>query len=67
MTGPSNVALRPHAANGAAANGESPAGGFGTLAVHAGSPHDPVTGAVIESVSRPLAFQRTVELLIRRK
>lgn len=25
---------------------------FGTLAVHAGSPHDPVTGAVIESVSR---------------
>jgi hypothetical protein len=25
--------------------------GFGTLAVHAGSPHDPVTGAVIESVS----------------
>jgi len=25
--------------------------GFGTLAVHAGSPHDPTTGAVIESVS----------------
>jgi len=25
--------------------------GFGTLAVHAGSPHDPVTGAVIEPVS----------------
>ena len=24
--------------------------GFGTLAVHAGSPHDPTTGAVIESV-----------------
>lgn len=23
---------------------------FGTLAVHAGSPHDPATGAVIESV-----------------
>ena len=28
----------------------SPADGFGTLAVHAGAPHDPVTGAVIESV-----------------
>ena len=25
--------------------------GFGTLAVHAGSPHDPVTGAVIAPVS----------------
>lgn len=25
--------------------------GFGTLAVHAGSPFDPATGAVIESVS----------------
>lgn len=29
----------------------SPVHRFGTLAVHAGSPHDPVTGAVIESVS----------------
>ena len=28
----------------------SPVHKFGTLAVHAGSPHDPVTGAVIESV-----------------
>jgi hypothetical protein len=28
----------------------SPVHGFGTLAVHAGSPHDPVTGAVIEAV-----------------
>lgn len=26
---------------------------FGTLAVHAGAPHDPVTGAVIAPVSRP--------------
>lgn len=25
---------------------------FGTLAVHAGSPHDPTTGAVIAPVSR---------------
>lgn len=30
----------------------SPVHKFGTLAVHAGSPHDPVTGAVIESVSQ---------------
>lgn len=29
----------------------SPVHRFGTLAVHAGSPHDPVTGAVIEAVS----------------
>lgn len=28
----------------------SPVHNFGTLAVHAGSPHDPVTGAVIEPV-----------------
>ena len=28
----------------------SPVHNFGTLAVHAGSPHDPVTGAVIEAV-----------------
>ena len=28
----------------------SPVNNFGTLAVHAGSPHDPVTGAVIEAV-----------------
>lgn len=28
----------------------SPVANFGTLAVHAGSPHDPATGAVIESV-----------------
>lgn len=30
----------------------SPVHNFATLAVHAGSPHDPVTGAVIEPVSR---------------
>lgn len=29
----------------------SPVHGFGTLAVHAGSPIDPVTGAVIAPVS----------------
>ncbi|ROV87754.1 hypothetical protein VSDG_09730 [Cytospora chrysosperma] len=34
----------------------SPVAGFGTLAVHAGSPHDPVTGAVIESISLSTTF-----------
>lgn len=34
---------------------------FGTLAVHAGSPHDPVTGAVIEAVSA-----HVVETRVRR-
>ena len=37
----------------------SPVHRFGTLAVHAGSPHDPVTGAVIEPVS-VLVFSRIV-------
>ncbi|KAI9838680.1 MAG: cystathionine gamma-lyase cys3 [Sarea resinae] len=32
---------------------------FGTLAVHAGSPHDPVTGAVIESISLSTTFAQT--------
>lgn len=34
----------------------TPVHGFGTLAVHAGSPHDPVTGAVIESISLSTTF-----------
>jgi cystathionine gamma-lyase len=33
--------------------------GFGTLAVHAGAPHDPVTGAVIEAISLSTTFQQT--------
>lgn len=33
--------------------------GFGTLAVHAGSPHDPVTGAVIEPISLSTTFAQT--------
>ena len=37
----------------------SRAHGFGTLAVHAGSPHDPVTGAVIESISLSTTFAQT--------
>ncbi|KAF2831500.1 cystathionine gamma-lyase-like protein [Ophiobolus disseminans] len=37
----------------------SPVHGFGTLAVHAGSPHDPVTGAVIESISLSTTFAQT--------
>ncbi|KAK1813599.1 cystathionine gamma-lyase cys3 [Friedmanniomyces endolithicus] len=39
----------------------SPVHKFGTLAVHAGSEHDPVTGAVIESISLSTTFaQRAV-------
>ncbi|KAI9882758.1 MAG: cystathionine gamma-lyase cys3 [Watsoniomyces obsoletus] len=34
----------------------SPVHNFGTLAVHAGSPHDPVTGAVIEAISLSTTF-----------
>jgi cystathionine gamma-lyase len=37
----------------------SPVYGFGTLAVHAGSPHDPVTGAVIEPISLSTTFAQT--------
>ncbi|MCJ1238497.1 cystathionine gamma-lyase cys3 [Varicellaria rhodocarpa] len=33
--------------------------GFGTLAVHAGSPHDPTTGAVIESISLSTTYAQT--------
>lgn len=41
---------------------------FGTLAVHAGAPHDPTTGAVIAPVSShsspDTAFTSTVHALI---
>ncbi|KAM0330066.1 hypothetical protein ACHAQA_004237 [Verticillium albo-atrum] len=37
----------------------SPVHNFGTLAVHAGSPHDPATGAVIESISLSTTFAQT--------
>lgn len=37
----------------------SPVNRFGTLAVHAGSPHDPVTGAVIESISLSTTYAQT--------
>ncbi|KAF1992089.1 cystathionine gamma-lyase [Aulographum hederae CBS 113979] len=37
----------------------SPVHGFGTLAVHAGSPHDPVTGAVIEPISLSTTYAQT--------
>ncbi len=36
----------------------SPVHQFGTLAVHAGAPHDPVTGAVIAPVSHLVRFAR---------
>jgi hypothetical protein len=42
----------------------SPVHGFGTLAVHAGSPHDPVTGAVIESVCLLTLIGRLNQLII---
>jgi hypothetical protein len=42
----------------------SPVHGFGTLAVHAGSPHDPVTGAVIEAVCH-LGHNDQINKLIR--
>jgi cystathionine gamma-lyase len=37
----------------------APAHGFGTLAVHAGSPHDPTTGAVIEAISLSTTFAQS--------
>ncbi|KAI9846478.1 MAG: cystathionine gamma-lyase cys3 [Sclerophora amabilis] len=37
----------------------SPVHNFGTLAVHAGAPHDPVTGAVIESISLSTTYAQT--------
>ena len=37
----------------------TPVHGFGTLAVHAGAPHDPATGAVIESISLSTTFEQT--------
>ncbi|GAB7364497.1 hypothetical protein MBLNU230_g5307t1 [Neophaeotheca triangularis] len=37
----------------------SPTHRFGTLAVHAGSPHDPVTGAVIEPISLSTTYAQT--------
>lgn len=37
----------------------SPVHGFGTLAVHAGAPHDPVTGAVIESISLSTTYAQS--------
>lgn len=37
----------------------TPVHNFGTLAVHAGAPHDPVTGAVIEPISLSTTFAQT--------
>lgn len=41
------------------ARAPSPVHNFGTLAVHAGSPHDPSTGAVIEPLSLSTTFAQT--------
>ncbi|KAJ5180428.1 cystathionine gamma-lyase cys3 [Penicillium capsulatum] len=40
-------------------NGHSSARGFGTLAVHAGAPHDPTTGAVIAPISLSTTYAQT--------
>ncbi|CAK7243157.1 MAG: cystathionine gamma-lyase cys3 [Sporothrix thermara] len=45
--------------NGVNGSKQAPARGFGTLAVHAGSPHDPTTGAVIEAISLSTTFAQT--------
>ncbi|KAF4510638.1 hypothetical protein G6O67_002513 [Ophiocordyceps sinensis] len=37
----------------------TPVHGFGTLAIHAGSPHDPSTGAVIEPISLSTTFAQS--------
>ncbi|PHH86355.1 hypothetical protein CDD83_10373 [Cordyceps sp. RAO-2017] len=37
----------------------TPVHGFGTLAIHAGSPHDPATGAVIEPISLSTTFAQS--------
>ncbi|ERS96002.1 cystathionine gamma-lyase [Sporothrix schenckii 1099-18] len=41
------------------AKAQAPPRGFGTLAVHAGSPHDPTTGAVIEAISLSTTFAQS--------
>src|SRR6201992_1787879 len=41
------------------ARAPTPVLNFGTLAVHAGAPHDPATGAVIESISLSTTFAQT--------
>ncbi|KXT07382.1 hypothetical protein AC578_579 [Pseudocercospora eumusae] len=53
--------LNDHAPIDTPPRAPSPVHKFGTLAVHAGSPHDPVTGAVIEPISLSTTFaQRSV-------
>lgn len=44
------------ATNGAAATNAPQGHQFGTLAVHAGAPHDPITGAVIAPVCADLQY-----------
>ncbi|KAJ5677396.1 Cys/Met metabolism PLP-dependent enzyme-domain-containing protein [Penicillium maclennaniae] len=44
---------------GSMENGHSTERRFGTLAVHAGAPHDPVTGAVIAPISLSTTFAQT--------
>ncbi|KAL6720725.1 cystathionine gamma-lyase cys3 [Lecanora helva] len=54
--------MSPHATNGSIETpprAPSPVHNFGTLAVHAGSPHDPSTGAVIQPISLSTTFAQT--------
>ncbi|CAK7270137.1 cystathionine gamma-lyase cys3 [Sporothrix epigloea] len=56
---PVAVAGLQNGVNGAPQKQTPPVRGFGTLAVHAGSPHDPTTGAVIEAISLSTTFAQT--------
>jgi len=63
MTATNGTYETPAPASASAARTESAtphsAAGFGTLAVHAGAPHDPVTGAVIESISLSTTYAQS--------
>ncbi|KAK5126979.1 cystathionine gamma-lyase cys3 [Meristemomyces frigidus] len=53
------MAIQDHAPIETPPRAPSPTHRFGTLAVHAGSPHDPVTGAVIEPISLSTTFAQS--------
>ncbi|KAL8365921.1 hypothetical protein RB595_004615 [Gaeumannomyces hyphopodioides] len=58
-TAEADLAVAGAKMSGHAAASPEAARGFGTLAVHAGSPHDPATGAVIEAISLSTTFAQT--------
>lgn len=59
MTVAQNGNSNGHAAIETPPRAPSPVHNFGTLAVHAGSPHDPVTGAVIAPISLSTTFAQS--------